>query len=68
MDANAFPFSLIVEPGTNDMNVGCRLCDAFMYLTVAFVTCHSTLCVTGFAPLQCDLSMVVKLQAASNTD
>ena len=28
MDATVFPFGLMVEPGTNDMNVGRMLCIA----------------------------------------
>ena len=42
MYATAFPFDLIVEPGTNDMNVACRLCIAVHLCTylLAVGSCH----------------------------
>jgi hypothetical protein len=65
MHATAFLFGLIVEPDTNDMNVGCRLCiHVHNYLLLGLATI--ALGVMGFAPLQCDLSVLVKLQAASS--
>jgi len=60
-----FPFGLMVEPGTNDMNVGCRLCIA-MHFSLLLGLATIALGVTGFAPLQCDLSVLDKLQAASS--
>ena len=41
-------------------------CNASMYITTCFGTSHYTLGITGFAPLQCNLSVLVKLQAASS--
>ena len=65
MGATAFPFGLIVE---DDMHVRCSLYIAVHLCAwlLAFVTSHYTLGVTGFAPLHCDLSVLVKLQAASS--
>jgi len=57
---------LIAEADTSDMTVGCRLCVALMYMRDYLLLGLATIAlgVTGFAPLQCDLSVVVKLQAA----
>ena len=40
--------------------------NAFVCIAACLLTSHYTLGVTGFAPLQCDLSVLVKLQAASS--
>ncbi len=57
---------MIAEADTSDMTVGCRLCVALMYMRDYLLLGLATIAlgVTGFAPLQCDLSVVVKLQAA----
>ena len=63
MDATAFPLGLIVEPGTNDLNVGCKLCIATCIAPIYIAPlplglATMTLCVT--------LGVLVKLQAASS--
>ncbi len=66
--ATSFLFDLMAKPDTSDMNEGCRLCIALMCMRNYLLLGPATfaLGVTGFAPLQCDLSVVVKLQAASS--
>ena len=51
MDATAFTLGLIVEPGTDDLNVGCKLSIAPIYITplplgLATMTLGVPLCVT----------------------
>ena len=63
MDATAFPLGLIVEPGTDDLNVGCKLCIATCIAPIYIAPlplglATMTLCVI--------LGVLVKLQAASS--
>ena len=66
VDATAFLFVLMVEPGTDDSRVdaGCVLryvCDSLL-LELATIT----LSITEFPPLRSDRSVLVKSQAASS--